>query len=114
MGESLGKKIKELRTGMKLTLREAARQLDISPPHMSDIEYGRRNPSPELMQKLAALFGVPLDELEAVDSRLAPELKEWIDENPAVGQLLRTIRESGKDPEQLRKELQRVHKKREK
>ena len=37
-------------------LREMARALEIAPAHLSDIEHGRRDPSEELLLKLAKAY----------------------------------------------------------
>jgi transcriptional regulator with XRE-family HTH domain len=50
-------------------LREMARLLDITPPHLTDIETGRRTPSEELMLRISRTYGVPEAELRAGWSR---------------------------------------------
>lgn len=100
MGEQLGEKIRQLRTAAEITLRDAAKRLGVQPPHLSDIEHGRRNPSPELMGKIATLLKVDVGELEALDSRIAESVKRKVEEDPAYGQLFRTMVESNINPEE--------------
>jgi len=46
-------------------LREMAKRLDVSPPHLTDIEYGRRMPSEELLLRIAKSYGLDESELRA-------------------------------------------------
>ena len=70
----LGERVRELRDRHDISLREFARKLgDISPAHISDIENGRRNPSEDLLQKMAQVLGVAFDELQRLDIRIPVE-----------------------------------------
>jgi transcriptional regulator with XRE-family HTH domain len=42
------------------SLAEAARRLDCTASHLSNIEAGRRGASPSLIKKASVLFGVPM------------------------------------------------------
>lgn len=46
----------EARINSKMTLKEAARRLDISTGHLSEIENGKKSPSLELAVRIATLF----------------------------------------------------------
>jgi len=68
----LGKKLRELREGQRLTQREAARSLGISHTRLSDFEagitHGRNKPAVpgrEMLSKMACLYGFPLETLLA-------------------------------------------------
>lgn len=68
--EALGRKLKELREERGLTQREAARLLGISNTRLSEYELGYTRttgrpatPNRELLAKMAALYGFPLDVL---------------------------------------------------
>lgn len=50
----------EIRKRSGLSGSALARQVDISPGHMHDLESGRRQPSPDLIQRLARALKVPL------------------------------------------------------
>lgn len=39
-------------------LREMAALLDIAPPHLTDIEKGRRSPSEDLLMRIARVYGL--------------------------------------------------------
>jgi DNA-binding XRE family transcriptional regulator len=58
-------RLRARRTEMGKGLREMARHLDIVPAHLTDIEYGRRNPSPELLVKIAKAYGMTEIELRS-------------------------------------------------
>lgn len=64
--ESIGDVLRARRVEvLKKGLREMARQLDIAPAHLTDLETGRRSPSEELLVRLAQAYGVPVAELRA-------------------------------------------------
>ncbi len=51
--------------GMRKGLCETARLLSIAPPHLTDIEKGRRTPSEDLMLRIATVYGIPEAELRS-------------------------------------------------
>ena len=65
----LGQRLRELRDRANLFLRELAMRIGISSPFLSDIELGRRFPSEDILEKLAAALNVPLEELKRYDNR---------------------------------------------
>lgn len=91
--KTLGQRIRELREGKDLSLREFARKLgDLSPPFVSDVELGRRFPSEKVLEKIAHVLGEPLDELRSYDSRPPlEELKRMAASNPTYGFALRKM-----------------------
>lgn len=65
---SLGTKIKELRLKKGVSLQAVADAVDASKPHIWELERGTsKNPSLELVTKLAAYFSVSVDYLANVD-----------------------------------------------
>jgi len=46
-------------------LREMAKQLDVSPPHLTDMEFSRRTPSDELPLRIAKAYNLDDSELRA-------------------------------------------------
>lgn len=46
-------------------LREMAKLLDIAPPHLTDIEKGRRSPSEDLLMRIAKAYGIDQSNLRA-------------------------------------------------
>lgn len=54
---------------VKKGLREMAKLLGITPPHLTDIEKGRRTPSEELLLRISRLYDLPEAELRSGWSR---------------------------------------------
>lgn len=103
MIKTLGVRIRELREERDFSLREFARRLgDVSAAHVSDIELGRRYPSAQLMERIAAELKVPLDDLLKYDSRAPVEdLKRLAEADPTFGFALRKIVEHDVSAEDL-------------
>lgn len=97
---TLGEAIRALRELRGMTLRALAEKVQISPPFLSDLEHNRRGT--DKLAEFAKALRVPLATLERFDGRLAPDLKEWIAENPEVVALLKDIRASGRRIDELR------------
>jgi len=112
MKKTLGVRIRELRDDLDLSLRELARRLgDVSAAHISDIELGRRYPSPLLMEKIAKVLKVPLDELQQYDNRApADDLKRRAEADPTFGFALRKIVEQELSGDELMKLLKNKRK----
>ena len=90
---TLGEFIRQQRNDMKVSLRSFARQLDISPPFLSDIELDRRSPSGEVLERVAKSFKVPLEKLEqlrGMEGRVdIHDLRTLIKRNPEIKFALR-------------------------
>jgi transcriptional regulator with XRE-family HTH domain len=99
---TLGQKLRTLRDAADLSLRELATKADVSAPFLSDIELGRRLPSPDVIERLAKVLSVDPEELRKHDLR---DLKRDIDADPAMGFAFRTASEQIKagniTPQQL-------------
>ena len=95
MGSSmtLGDRLRQLRETKDLSLRELAKQLgDVTAAHLSDIEFGRRFPSDDLLRKLAGFFKVDEKQLRALDTRPpVDELKRMAQSDPVLGLALRKL-----------------------
>lgn len=105
MDTTLGDKIRELREGKDISLREFAKKLgEVSAAHISDIELGRRFPSESLLLKIAALLDVSVEELQRYDNR-APvdEIKRLVQSDPAYGFAFRTLVDKKISPEEIMK-----------
>ena len=67
--EGIGPYIRKRRDELDLSLREFAKKLDCSPAFISDIELGRRYPSDEVLNEMARVLRVKVEELRAMDVR---------------------------------------------
>jgi transcriptional regulator with XRE-family HTH domain len=56
--ESIGQKLKELRTAAKLTLKQVAQQVDCTAAYLSQIENDKASPSIATLKKIAQVFDV--------------------------------------------------------
>jgi DNA-binding XRE family transcriptional regulator/quercetin dioxygenase-like cupin family protein len=67
---NLGGQLRRVRQRANLSAREVARQLDVSPSFVSQIETGRSQPSVATLYALAQLLEISIDELFASDTRV--------------------------------------------
>lgn len=89
---TMGERIRELRDAKDVSLREFARQIEVTPAHLSDIELGRRFPSDQLLKRIAVRLGVRVEELEKHDSRPpVDEIKRLSEADPAYGFAFRRL-----------------------
>lgn len=115
--KTLGQFIRSKRDELDMSLRELARQLDITPPFLSDIELGKRYPSEPVMAKLAGFFKIPVDTLKMFDHRESlSDLKRLLEQNSNLNVAFRTAIGDVKDgtisPEQLAQRINPPSKKR--
>ena len=89
--KTLGEIVRERRNAADISLRELARRIGITPPFLSDIELGRRNPSEEVLAKMAQELNVPIEDLKKFDNRESiTDLKRMMEENPELSFAFRT------------------------
>ena len=91
---SLGEAISILREAKGLTLRALAEKVGVSAPFLSDLEHGRRQT--ERYEELANALDVSVEELRELDTRVTPELKVWLADNPKLVVLLKDMQSSGR------------------
>ena len=100
--KTLGERIRELREEHDLSGRELAKRLGLSAAFLSDVELGRRHPSPEVLVQIARALGTAAADLRKHDTRpRVSELKRLAAANPAYGILFRKVAEANVDPEAL-------------
>jgi transcriptional regulator with XRE-family HTH domain len=107
--ESLGREIRRLRTEANVTLRKFAESVGISAPHLSDIEHDRRRPSEKVLRKIADALhhrGATFESLDQFNTKLEPDIQEWIAEHPAARQMLRTILQSKQNPREVLRKIE--------
>lgn len=115
MSRTLGTEIRRLRTDAGITLRDFSRRLGHSAAYQSDIEHDRRRPPDPLLREMVALLvdvGADFDALQQLDTRLDPDLKVWANATPGVREMLRQVRDSGRDPREILRRLESESKKR--
>ncbi len=73
--DNLGERLRDIRIKSGLTLRELARQANVSPSFISQIENGKSQPSVATLYSFSRLLGVSVDELfEVKQPAPAPSL----------------------------------------
>lgn len=60
---SVGQQLRQARLAARISVREMARRVDLSPSFISQVELGRTKPSVGTLYAIATELGVPLDEL---------------------------------------------------
>ncbi|WKV08160.1 helix-turn-helix transcriptional regulator [Thermoanaerobacterium sp. CMT5567-10] len=60
---SIGEYIKKIREDRKLSINQLALYSNVSAAHISRIERGLREPSPEILKKISEVLDVPYEEL---------------------------------------------------
>lgn len=102
--KTFGQKIRELREAKDFSLRELAKQLEVSAAFLSDIELGRRFPSEKVLESIARLLGTPLEELRDYDTRPPIEdLKRMALADPRFGFAFRQVVDKKISSEELLK-----------
>ena len=61
--DQLGMRIKYLRKERKWSQEDLALEADVNKNYICDLENGRRNPSLEILEKIALAFNISLSEL---------------------------------------------------
>lgn len=103
----LGDLIKNKRLARRWSLKRLGAEIDVTPAYVADIEANRRLPSEDLKTRLSTVLSIPAEELAAADSRLSPDLREWIEGRPEVSGMLRSLR-ALPDAGMLIKRLQKI------
>ena len=100
---SIGDIINEARIAKRLGLRALARELEIAPSYLSDIENDRRVPSEAVLRDMARVLDLDFDHLMQEAGRLGAGVEQYLRQNELAGQLFRRIAQSQLDEEALRK-----------
>lgn len=112
--KTLGEYIRELREKKDISVRELGRQLKVSAAFLSDIELGRRHPSDEVMERLAACLDTTLEDMQKYDPRPpVQELKRVTANDPAMGFALRRVVDEGVTAKDILEFLDQQRKKKE-
>lgn len=108
VSESFGQRVRRVREGKKLGLREAAAKLNISPAYLSRIERDdeKTPPAEDVIRAIAQLCDDSFDDLMHLAGRIPSDVKEYLKE-PGLPQFLRTAQQRGytaRDLERLLKD----------
>jgi len=98
---SLGQRLKHRREALKITQRQLAESLDVTPQHISAIEQDKRIPSLPFLTKLAEELGITIDHLvagkEGVITDAIPAIKAdkklSLESKKALISLIKTLRQ---------------------
>jgi HTH-type transcriptional regulator, competence development regulator len=100
--KTFGERLREARVAKGYSLRKFAKETDVSPTYLSQVEQDKvAPPTADRVERIAELLGESVDEWMALADRLADELPDIIHSNPGVPDLLRAVQ--GMTPEQLKK-----------
>ena len=90
--KTLGDRIRERREELDLSLREFAKQVNCSPPFISDVEHGRRFPSEQMLELMAKALRLKLGDLQKLDPRPPiEEMKRMAESDPTYAVAFRTM-----------------------
>lgn len=78
----IGDVLRDKRVRLGKGLRQMAGLLEITPPHLTDIEKGRRTPSEQLLVRICNLYGIDEAELRSGWNRPAAIVDEVANQNP--------------------------------
>jgi len=107
----LGHEIRRLRLLAGFTQRGLAADLGISAAHLSDIELSHRSPSERLLRRIATKLrkvGATYASLESLISGIDSKTREWAASTPGARVLFRKLQESGRDPREINRGLERL------
>ncbi len=97
---SVGEIVNEARVRKRLGLRALARELNIAPSYLSDIENDRRVPSESVLRDMARVLELDFDQLMQEAGRLGKG-EQFLRENELAGRLFRRMAQSQLDQEAL-------------
>ncbi len=100
---TLGDKIREARLDHRLGLREFARELDLAPSYLSDIENDRRVPAEPVLRTLATKLDLDFDDLMSLGGRLGEEAERYVRQVPEAARLFRRMAEKRLDGDDIEK-----------
>jgi HTH-type transcriptional regulator, competence development regulator len=108
--KTLGDVVRETRVASKKGLREFAREIDITPSYMSDIENDRRVPAEDVLGRIGRALGLDFDELMALAGRFGEEAERYLRRNPQAGKLFRKLSEKNLSESEVRALLDQADK----
>jgi len=106
--EKFGSYIRKLRTERKIGQRELATKIGIAASYLNDIEKGKRSaPKQIVINKLSKILKIDIDSLNDLagisKGNLAPDIAEYIESNPGIISLIRSIKQNNLNESQIEK-----------
>ena len=106
--KSFGLLIRESRIKNGFGQRELAVKIGVAPSYLNDIEKEKRSaPKQIVIKKLSKLLKININTLNDLagisKGNVAPDIGEYIESNPSVVSLIRTIKDNNLDEEQIEK-----------
>ena len=99
---TIGERIRQLREGKDMSLRELAKAIGVSAAFLSDVELGRRYPSDKHLDALVRALATPLEDLKKHDTRPPMrDLRRMTHSNPEYGYAFRRLIDRKISPQQL-------------
>ena len=100
--QTFGERLRDARVAKGYSLRKFAKEADVSPTYLSQVEQDKvAPPTADRVKRIAELLGESVDEWMAYADRLSEELPDIIHSNSEVPDLLRSVQ--GMTPEQIKK-----------
>ena len=106
MKKEFGTYIREVRINLGYGQRELAEKIGVAPSYLNDIEKNKRSaPKSTTIKKLSNFLKVNIDDLNDLagisKKSVAPDIKDYIDNNPKVISLIRSIKDNHLNDDQL-------------
>ena len=106
--KSFGSLIRESRIKNGFGQRELAIKIGVAASYLNDIEKEKRSaPKQIVIKKISKLLKININTLNDLagisKGNVAPDIREYIDNNPSVASLIRTIKDNDLDQEQIEK-----------
>lgn len=104
--EKFGPFIRKLRINLDITQRELAKKAGIAPSYLNDLEKEKRAaPKQEVIKKISSILKTDLNQLNDLagisKKELAPDISEFIKNNPKIISLIRLMKENNLSQSQL-------------
>ena len=106
MNKKFGPFIREIRIQKGLGQRELASKIGVSASYLNDIEKDKRTaPKLDIIKKISSILSIDnkkLNDLAGISKKtLAPDINDFIDNNPKIISLIRTIQENNLNENKL-------------
>lgn len=100
--QTFGERLRAARVAKGYSLRKFAKEVDVSPTYLSQVEQSKvAPPTADRVERIANLLGESVDEWMALADRLADELPDIIHRSPVIPDILRAT--NGMTAEQLKR-----------